>query len=464
MKGEYTMEKKTMGSFISALRRAAGMTQRELGERLFVSDKTVSRCERDECTPDLALIPAIADLFGVTADELLRGERNGATNTPEGEEHRGERSDYQKQKSDRVFHALLERRAVKYHNQSLASVGLALVGLIVAAVINLGFLRAQIAFWASLCFPVGAVIIQLIFKNNAYMRHTDADEDDEMTDEAREGRIAAYNARCLYTAKNVCLACACIFAFCLPLSVMSYGAYTGLGFETWLIYGAGYASVAFLFGYCAWELFVRRTLARRGAIVMNEQEENRYAAERRLLKRSLTVLVAVGAVALVASTVVQSLDVTRFAAYQILDTQAEFVAFAEAEDEGGVLVGHGFFTDIYETPVSAVPNTSLPDGVVLEYEEVLPPENEDDGLLRPFYGRDGSLVFTYTDRRGISRIGLSDSEDGFPVKVYTASQIRRGYVAKNNIVTAIALAYGVFGAVTVAVYVKKLFDLRKRDA
>ena len=64
------MEKQTMGSFIAALRRAAGMTQRELAERLNVSDKAVSRWERDECAPDLMLIPVIADLFGITADEL----------------------------------------------------------------------------------------------------------------------------------------------------------------------------------------------------------------------------------------------------------------------------------------------------------------------------------------------------------------------------------------------------------
>ena len=55
------MEKKTIGKFISALRRASGMTQKELAEKLFVSDKTVSRWECDECTPDLALIPVIAD-------------------------------------------------------------------------------------------------------------------------------------------------------------------------------------------------------------------------------------------------------------------------------------------------------------------------------------------------------------------------------------------------------------------
>ena len=55
------MEKKTIGKFISALRKANGMTQKELGEKLFVSDKTVSRWECDECTPELFLIPSIAE-------------------------------------------------------------------------------------------------------------------------------------------------------------------------------------------------------------------------------------------------------------------------------------------------------------------------------------------------------------------------------------------------------------------
>lgn len=68
------MEKRTMGSFIAALRRANGMTQRELAERLNVSDKSVSRWECDDGYPDLSLIPVIAEIFGVTADELLRGE------------------------------------------------------------------------------------------------------------------------------------------------------------------------------------------------------------------------------------------------------------------------------------------------------------------------------------------------------------------------------------------------------
>ena len=64
-----------MGSFIAALRRAKGLTQRELAELLNVSDKAVSRWERGDAAPDLSVIPALAELFGVTADELLRGER-----------------------------------------------------------------------------------------------------------------------------------------------------------------------------------------------------------------------------------------------------------------------------------------------------------------------------------------------------------------------------------------------------
>ena len=85
------MEKKTMGSFLAALR---GMTQKELAERLNVSDKSVSRWERDDGAPDLALIPVIAEVFGVTCDELLRGERaaageeQGAQSTPKGEQQK----------------------------------------------------------------------------------------------------------------------------------------------------------------------------------------------------------------------------------------------------------------------------------------------------------------------------------------------------------------------------------------
>ena len=80
-----------MGSFIAALRHSKGMTQRELAQLLHVSDKPVSRWETGEGAPDLALIPAIAEMDGV-CDELLRGERksgaDAAESTPLGRETR----------------------------------------------------------------------------------------------------------------------------------------------------------------------------------------------------------------------------------------------------------------------------------------------------------------------------------------------------------------------------------------
>lgn len=72
------MEKNTMGTFLAALRRAKGMTQKELAEQLNVSDKAVSRWERDESYPDVPLLSIIADTFDITVDELLRGQRNSA--------------------------------------------------------------------------------------------------------------------------------------------------------------------------------------------------------------------------------------------------------------------------------------------------------------------------------------------------------------------------------------------------
>ncbi|MCM1364610.1 MAG: helix-turn-helix domain-containing protein [Faecalibacterium sp.] len=75
------MEKTTIGKFIAQLRKESGMTQKQLAEKLNVSDKTISHWERDESSPDLSMIPIIADIFDVTCDELLRGEKNNSEPT-----------------------------------------------------------------------------------------------------------------------------------------------------------------------------------------------------------------------------------------------------------------------------------------------------------------------------------------------------------------------------------------------
>ncbi len=59
---------------IADLRQQAKLTQSELAERLNYSDKAISKWERAESMPDVAVLTAIADLFGVPLDHLVRSE------------------------------------------------------------------------------------------------------------------------------------------------------------------------------------------------------------------------------------------------------------------------------------------------------------------------------------------------------------------------------------------------------
>ena len=61
----------TLGKRIMALRKAAGMTQEQVAERLGVSPQAVSKWENDVSCPDVTMIPRLAQLFNVSTDELL---------------------------------------------------------------------------------------------------------------------------------------------------------------------------------------------------------------------------------------------------------------------------------------------------------------------------------------------------------------------------------------------------------
>ena len=62
----------TFGEKLQSLRQRAGMSQDALAERLQVSRQAVSRWERDETMPETDKVVALADIFGVTTDYLLR--------------------------------------------------------------------------------------------------------------------------------------------------------------------------------------------------------------------------------------------------------------------------------------------------------------------------------------------------------------------------------------------------------
>ena len=67
--------KKTLGMMIAELRKEKGMTQLELAEKMGVTDKAVSKWERDLSCPDINSLPNLAEILGVTVDELMQIKR-----------------------------------------------------------------------------------------------------------------------------------------------------------------------------------------------------------------------------------------------------------------------------------------------------------------------------------------------------------------------------------------------------
>ena len=70
------MKKQTFGMMVSSLRKEKGMTQLELADKIGVTDKAVSKWERDLSYPDINSIGKLAEILGVSVDELMQNKTN----------------------------------------------------------------------------------------------------------------------------------------------------------------------------------------------------------------------------------------------------------------------------------------------------------------------------------------------------------------------------------------------------
>lgn len=276
------MEKKTIGKFIAALRRANGMTQRELGERLFVSDKTVSRWERDECTPELSLIPAIAEIFGVTTDELLRGEKSNF------ERVASDADDYvqrQRTKADKQFKLMIDRTDRKYKNLTLISIGISIFGFISALITDLGFSKGLLAFCLSAVFCVASEICQICFARNARIS---LDDNDAYADKINETNNSITKSALTVTLINIL-----ILAFCLPPAVLINGASFGLIFSAWILFGLIFCGAAFIVSYIIYVAFIHGELCKRGLLVVSESVATVVKRNRRALIKTIVIALSI---------------------------------------------------------------------------------------------------------------------------------------------------------------------------
>ena len=75
------MDQIKMGNFIAKRRKEKQLTQAGLGEKLGVSDKSVSKWERGQCQPNSALFPDICNELDITVSELFAGEKSNDANS-----------------------------------------------------------------------------------------------------------------------------------------------------------------------------------------------------------------------------------------------------------------------------------------------------------------------------------------------------------------------------------------------
>ena len=315
------MERKTIGKFISVLRKANGMTQRELGDKLFVSDKTVSRWERDECTPELSLIPSIAEIFGITTDELLRGERSNSDRETTSDNG----TSRQKAKSDKQFKLMLHSRKKRFTNLSFISIGLCLVGLIAAMICNLGFSKGMLGFCLASVFFVAATICQICF--TVSFRFLIDEEEAEHAEETKKA-----NTDMVFSSVKIFFGILLIFAFCLPTSLLPPDSSYGLIIESWLLFGTLFAAVAFLLAFCVYKIFVFKALIRKEIVWLDEQAVSKANADGKLLGKICIVFVAVLAIILLATYIItSSVSESTFIERERFDDPDKFIEYMQSE-------------------------------------------------------------------------------------------------------------------------------------
>ena len=76
MEGEVDMDQIKIGKLIAKQRKEKGLTQQELGDKVGVGYRAVSKWETGQTMPDISIINELSKNLGITTDELLNGELN----------------------------------------------------------------------------------------------------------------------------------------------------------------------------------------------------------------------------------------------------------------------------------------------------------------------------------------------------------------------------------------------------
>ena len=397
------MEKKTIGGFIAALRKANGMTQKDLAEKLNVSDKTVSRWERDDGAPDLAVIPVIAEIFGVTCDELLRGERKPpiertgttqeAESTPKAEKQRQH---------------LLKSTFLQYKNHTYIAMGISVIGIIAALICNLAFLKAVLGFFLGAIFFAAGIVCQAIFINKAFFSVEDAGLDPDV--------LSDYNRKIIGLAEKSIGLTVAFIGFTFPLILVD--AYMGLGSDSLLIWGA-LGTAAFLLIYSVVLYFLNASFLKKGIYRLSEKEYSVYCHNHKL-KRTCAIFLAVllaftGVGHHVATSIWGPCSIMKGTTFEDYESFIEYM-------EQDVPSEHEYGANYNGSATSPVPEEEIDSTVY--YDEFGNEISEEEALTARLKDKNGNVVCEYISRRSFVSLRYTP-KDGtvLPITVCTEEDL-----------------------------------------
>lgn len=425
------MSTNSIGSFLAALRKASGMTQKQLAEKLNVSDKAVSRWERDECAPDLTLIPVLAEIFDVTCDDILRGQRANpdTAQTPQTEAR------VQKQ-----LRHLLTQAKTNYRIRSLISCMIAAAALITAMVCNLGFNRAYLGFLCGALLFLAAAVCQTIFSIQVRAALENEDFDSASVEETKHS-ILLLTER-VYTLIVV------LFAGTLPLMIVE-NAYWGLSAKSWLMLGLICVAMALIL--CA--IVCRKISIRKGV----RKHINWKAPINKLRIRMSCILTS----AILVTGILQLI-----AAAYLSDHCYLYSNYTQFHDWDS-------FKAYMEQPISY-------DGEVLTYQTTDYDENkriisvytdsegneywyyiQEEGCRETVTAKDGTVLCKYNRlNENVCRVTYSSTNGLLPIYVQNQEQAAEASHSFNLLMAAWIPLYIIEAAAAIAIYHKKLKNVR----
>lgn len=429
------MEKKTIGSFIAALRKANGLTQKQLADMLNVSDKAVSRWERDECAPDLSLIPVLAEIFNVTADEILRGQRNNPDLEPRP-------ADAVKSQRQRAY--LLRSVQSKFRVRSILCCSLAIVGVILACILNFEFNAPNAGFLTSLVLSLSAAVLQItgLITGSAAL----GSEDDESL------TLAKCKSSMLYWTQTVLTTAVITLALIIPMA----GSQETVPFLRCLTAGCKWALGAAVLGFLAC-LCVN---------IVVHLRSKQTGEGRAILCRSITALLLIGV--LIGHISLNQFLLSNRHLYTPCETFTDLDAFRRQMEERRTPEGYPALVDtqyydnksdpnqylyIYENPLTG-------DKTVYTHDELFRTLAEPTAPYRTFFDRfvpEYGYEFFHFNRQ-MAHYEITGGEDIAPIYTFTQEQLRQSEQTAVTYSLLYTFAYGIPIAIGFTLY----FLLRRK--